>query len=54
MITIVVSNVDAWYRCLKDKGVKTLNKPRNIEETRIRAFLLEDPEGYVIEIQKFL
>jgi len=34
--------------------VKTLNEPHNVEELGLRAFLLEDPEGYVIEIQKFL
>lgn len=54
MVTFVVSDVDAWYRILKDKGVKTLNEPHDIEELGLRAFLLEDPEGYVIEVQKFI
>lgn len=54
MVTLVVSDVDAWYRYLKDKGVKTLNEPHDIEELGLRAFLLEDPEGYVIEVQKFI
>lgn len=53
MITVVVSDVDDWYRYLKDKGVKTLSEPRDNVEINIRAFLLKDPEGYVIEIQKF-
>lgn len=53
MVTLVVSDVDAWYRHLRDKGVETLNEPHDIEELGLRAFLLEDPEGYVIEIQKF-
>lgn len=53
MVTLVVSDVDAWYRYLKDKGVKTFNEPHDIEELGLRAFLLEDPEGYVIEAQKF-
>lgn len=53
MVTVVVSDVDAWYRYLKDKGVKTLSEPKDNAEINIRAFLLEDPEGYVIEIQKF-
>jgi lactoylglutathione lyase len=53
MVTLVVPDVDAWYRYLRDKGVETLNEPRDIEELGLRAFLLEDPEGYVIEIQKF-
>ena len=54
MVTLVVSDVDAWYQYLKDKGVKTLNEPHDIEELGLRAFLLEDPEGYVIEVQKFI
>jgi lactoylglutathione lyase len=53
MITVVVDDVDAWFRYLKGKGVKTLSEPRDHDEIGIRAFLLEDPEGYVIEIQKF-
>jgi lactoylglutathione lyase len=53
MITVVVDNVDAWYRYLRVKGVETLTEPRDHEELGVRAFLLEDPEGYVIEIQKF-
>ena len=53
MITVVVDNVDAWYRYLRVMGVVTLTDPRDHEEIGIRAFLLEDPEGYVIEIQKF-
>ena len=53
MITLVVPDVNAWYRYLREKGVETLNEPRDIEELGLRAFLLEDPEGYVIEIQKF-
>jgi lactoylglutathione lyase len=53
MITVVVDNVDAWYRYLRVMGVETLTEPRDHEELGVRAFLLEDPEGYVIEIQKF-
>lgn len=54
MVTLVVPDVDAWYRYLKKKGVETLNEPHVVEELGLRAFLLEDPEGYVIEIQKFI
>jgi len=54
MVTVVVADVDAWYRGLRERGVETLNEPRDVEEVGIRAFLLEDPEGYVIEVMKFL
>ncbi len=53
MITVVVNDVDAWFRYLKGKGIETLSEPRDHKEIGIRAFLFEDPEGYVIEIQKF-
>jgi lactoylglutathione lyase len=53
MITMVVEDVDEWYRHLRGRGVETLTEPRDNEEIGIRAFLLEDPEGYVIEIQRF-
>jgi lactoylglutathione lyase len=53
-ITMVVSDVDAWYDRIRSKGVETINEPHHIEAVNIRAFLLQDPEGYVIEIQKFL
>ncbi|MBS7619337.1 VOC family protein [Candidatus Bathyarchaeota archaeon] len=53
MVTLVVSDVDSWYRYLKGKNVKTLTEPRDNKELNIRTFLLEDPEGYIIEIEHF-
>ena len=54
MITVVVESVDEWYEYFKDIGIKTLTEPRDNIDIGIRMFLLEDPEGYIIEIQKFL
>ncbi len=54
MVTLVVPDADAWYQYLRGRGVETLSEPHDVEELGLRAFLLEDPEGYVIEIQKFL
>jgi len=53
MLTVVVDDPDAWYNHLRKHGVETLNEPHDDEELNLRIFLLEDPEGYVIEIQKF-
>jgi len=53
MLTVVVDNPDAWYEHFKAHGVETLNEPHDDTELNLRIFLLEDPEGYVIEIQKF-
>ena len=53
MLTVIVDDPDAWYRHFKENGVETLNKPHDDKELNLRIFLLHDPEGYVIEIQKF-
>ena len=53
MITVVVHDVDQWYEHIQKLGVRTLTEPKDNEELGLRMFLLEDPEGYVIEIQKF-
>jgi uncharacterized glyoxalase superfamily protein PhnB len=53
MLTIVTSNVDAWYERFLEFGVETFSEPKDDEELGTRMFMLEDPEGYVIEIQKF-
>lgn len=53
-ITLLVPDVDLWYRRIVALGVTTINEPHDIPGVNVRAFLLHDPEGYVIEIQKFL
>jgi hypothetical protein len=52
-LTLAVNNVDAWYAYLKSKGVETVNEPHDYTALNLRLFLLYDPEGYLIEIQKF-
>ena len=53
MLTVVVDDPDAWYSHFKKHGVETLSEPHDDKDLGLRIFLLEDPEGYVIEIQKF-
>ena len=53
MLTVIVDDPDAWYEHFIENGVETLNKPHDDVELNMRIFLLHDPEGYVIEIQKF-
>jgi predicted enzyme related to lactoylglutathione lyase len=53
MLTVIVDDPDAWYRHFKKNNVETINEPHDDEELNLRIFLLKDPEGYVIEIQKF-
>lgn len=53
MLTVIVDDPDAWYEHFKENGVETINEPHDDKELNLRIFLLHDPEGYVIEIQKF-
>jgi predicted enzyme related to lactoylglutathione lyase len=53
MLTVIVDDPDAWYEHFLENSVETLNKPHDDVELNMRIFLLHDPEGYVIEIQKF-
>ncbi|MBW2057170.1 MAG: VOC family protein [Deltaproteobacteria bacterium] len=53
MISLVTEDVDEWYEELRKKGVKLLSSPLTKKEIGIRSFLFEDPEGHVLEIQKF-
>ena len=53
MLTVIVDDPDAWYEHFMENGVETLNKPHDDVELNMRIFLLHDPEGYGIEIQKF-
>jgi len=53
MLTVIVDDPDAWYSHFKKHGVETLSEPHDDKDMGLRIFLLEDPEGYIIEIQKF-
>jgi lactoylglutathione lyase len=54
MISLITDEVDQWYETLKKKGVKLLSEPLTKKDIGIKSFLFEDPEGYILEIQKFL
>ncbi len=53
-ICMRVPDVDLWYRYLAARGVDMLREPRENQELKIKAFVLQDPEGYTIEIQQAL
>ena len=54
MITLVTNQVDEWYSQLSSKGVVIKSPPHVLEKFNIYTFFLEDPNGYMIEIQQFL
>jgi catechol 2,3-dioxygenase-like lactoylglutathione lyase family enzyme len=54
MFTIVTQNVDAWYERITSQGVVCEHAPRINEEYGIYHFFVKDPNGYLIEVQRFL
>lgn len=53
IITFVVDDVKAWHRSLFAKGLNP--SPVNVNEKfKIEHFFFEDPNGYAVEIQRFL
>lgn len=54
MITLLSEDVDGWYDRLKSRGARLRGAPEELRAFGIYSFFCEDPNGYVIEIQKFL
>ncbi|MFX1377552.1 MAG: VOC family protein [Promethearchaeota archaeon] len=54
IITLITDDVDGIYAKLKNAGVIITQKPEISEKFKIYHFFLKDPNGYTIEIQKFL
>jgi predicted enzyme related to lactoylglutathione lyase len=55
MLSIVTPDVGAWYDRLKQVGGITFLKPiANSTNDPIRAFLIEDPDGYTVEFFSWL
>ena len=53
MLSIVTSEVDAWYEMLRQKsGVRFLKEIG--DGGPIRSFLMEDPGGYTVEFFEWL
>lgn len=50
-LCIRVPDVDAWYAYAQDRELSNLSKLFVNDKIGIRAFVLNDPEGYQIEIQ---
>jgi len=46
--------VDGWYKHLNGLGVKIRNPPKLNEKYQIYHFYLTDPDGYTLEIQRFV
>ena len=53
MLSLVTSDVDAWYGRVKDREDVEFLKPIG-DGGGIRSFLLEDPGGYTVEFFQWL
>ena len=54
ILTIVTEDVDGWYDHLRGAGITFEKPPQQNDTYRIYHCFLRDPEGYLIEIQRFL
>ncbi len=50
-ICLRVPDVDAWYTWAQSQNVRGMTELRDSEDLGIRAFAMNDPEGYQIEVQ---
>ncbi len=53
ILTLVTENVDDWYRKLRDAGVEIKTAPAQDPQYNIYHFFFRDPNGYLLEIQRF-
>ena len=54
ILTLVIDDVDGWCEHLRQKGVNFEEPPRYNPDYDIYHCFLRDPNGYLIEIQRFL
>lgn len=54
IITLLTENVDDIYDTLTQKGYIIKEGPKTNEKFQIYHFFVQDPNGYTVEIQKFL
>jgi catechol 2,3-dioxygenase-like lactoylglutathione lyase family enzyme len=54
VLTLVAEDVDGWYATLSARGVRFEREPTMNPRFRIYHCFLRDPDGHLIEIQRFL
>lgn len=53
IVTFVTPDVDAWYQRMVERGATPEHTPRMNETYRIYHFFIKDPNGYLLEFQRF-
>jgi catechol 2,3-dioxygenase-like lactoylglutathione lyase family enzyme len=54
ILTLVVQDVDGWHHYLANRGVTVEQPPQYNPRFNIYHCFLRDPDGYLVEIQRFL
>ena len=54
IFTFVTDDVDGWFARLKERGVEPAYPPGASEEYGVYSGFIRDPNGYLLEIQRFL
>lgn len=52
-LSLVTDDVDGVYGRLVDAGVQTTGAPKSLPQFGIYSFFLHDPDGHLIEVQRF-
>jgi catechol 2,3-dioxygenase-like lactoylglutathione lyase family enzyme len=53
ILTLVSDEVEAWATRLRDRGIRLEREPTHQPEYRIFHLFVRDPNGYLVEIQRF-
>ena len=53
ILTLVTDDVDAWYRRLEAAGIEIEAPPSYSERFDVYQFFARDPDGHLVEIQRF-
>jgi predicted enzyme related to lactoylglutathione lyase len=54
IFTFVTQDVDAWYERITSHGISCESAPKTSPEYGIYHFFVKDPNGYLLEFQRFL
>ncbi len=54
IFTLVTADVDGWYQRVTSRGWSCEHAPRVNERYQIYHFFVRDPDGYLLEIQRFV
>jgi catechol 2,3-dioxygenase-like lactoylglutathione lyase family enzyme len=54
VITLLIDDVDGVYKLLKERNIATESEPEYSEQFNVYQFFVRDPNGYLVEVQRFL